>query len=85
MDSGICLGQNSESSEYQIGMLALMHLRSDTTLGIYVAYADQFDNFEVVPVCSIEAPLALIPVQLARQNQALTIAISFDHVRKWNI
>jgi hypothetical protein len=47
-----------------------------------VAYADQFDDYEVVPACSIEAPLALIPVQLAQQNQALTIAISFDHVRK---
>jgi hypothetical protein len=54
--------------------------RSAQILGIYVSYANKFEDPEIIPVSALEVPLALVPVYSQRLQQDLWISISFDHV-----
>jgi len=61
-------------------VLNAMFLVSASILGIHVSYANEFHDYEVVPVSVIDAPLTLIPIHSNIIHRDLWVSISFDHV-----
>jgi hypothetical protein len=76
-----CLGILSEHLMlFVYGPLMIITQSSSVDLGYYNAYADTFQEIEIIPSTLISAPLALVPICSKKTKDNLWIAVSFDRV-----